>query len=165
MEKYKIYYWKRTPIQLFREIKKENKERLRDYMHIYVCKDYKEMYELSDKLEGNKIKRDYGARTMNYIKRWYDYESGEYVKTSPNCGYILFCEEYLTYETIAHECSHAVIGYFGRQLNKYGNSFIRVIDVKENNLESNDADLIEELYCYMHGGLVNQILEILTKRE
>jgi len=162
MKKFKIYFWKRTPIKLFREIKRENRERIRDYMNVYVCKDYKEMYELSEKLEGKKIERDYGARTMNYIKKWLDYESGEYVKTSPCCGYILFCEENLTYETVAHESSHAVIGYFGRQLRKYADQVIQKVPFEEEWTESKEADLIEELYCYMCGGIVNQIIELLT---
>lgn len=173
MERYKVYFWKRVPISLFRGIKRGNKERLRDYMNVYVCKDFKEMYDLVDKLSGEKIERDYGARTLNMVKQWYDNESGEYVKTSPCCGWIALCDEYLSYETIAHESSHAVIGYFGRQLRKYGNSFVRVIDVKESKLEDigdeldkeEDADLLEELYCYMVGSLVHQHIANLTKEK
>jgi len=166
MKRYKVYFWRKVPIKLFREIKRENKERLRDYMNVYICENIKEMYEISDKLEGKKIERDYGARTMNYIKRWVDYESGEYVKTSPCCGYILFNQEEIDNNTIAHESSHAVIGYFGRQLNRYADHLIQKIDLETNEwVEIEEAELIEELYCYMCGGLVHQIVHILTKKE
>lgn len=172
MKRFKVYFWKRVPVQIFREVKRENKNRLRDYMNVYLCKDLEEMYNLVDRL-GEKVPRDYGARTLNMVKQWYDNESGEYVKTSPCCGWIALCDEYFSYETIAHESSHAVIGYFGRQLRKYGNRFVRVIDVKENKLEDigdeldkeEDADLLEELYCYMLGSLVEQILQNCVDKE
>lgn len=161
MKRFKVYFWKRVPVQIFREVKRENKSRLRDYMNVYLCKDLEEMYNLVDKLNGEKIPRDYGARTLNYTKKWYDNESGEFVKESPCNGWIVLCDEILSYNTIAHESSHAVIGYFARKLKGYKEIFDKIEGdevVKENPIN-------EELFAYMLGSLVEQILQNCVDKE
>lgn len=164
MKRFKVYFWRRVPVQIFREIKRENKERLRDYMNVYVCDNFKEMYDLNDKLEGVDTPRDYAARTLSYDKKWYDNESGEFTKYSPCSGYMVFNEEYLPVNTISHECCHAVIGYFARKLKGYKEIF----DEIENDEVVSEDSLNEELFAYMQGSLVEQIyenLEVIDKEE
>lgn len=159
MQKFKIYFWKHLPKGYFKEIKENHKDRLKDYMNVYICDSIDEMYDLTDKLEKNKVKRDYGARTWCYSKNYYDIETGGYIKTSPLCGHIVFTKEYFYMDSITHEVAHAVIGYFNRKLKDCQNIFTKVDEVG-NILEEevpDDVDL-EELFCYMTGNMADQIV-------
>lgn len=160
MKKFKIYFWKRMPRGMFKEERKRYKNRLRDYMIVYICKDFKEMYELEDKLEKEELKRDYAARTYCYTKNFWDIESGEYVKTSPCCGHMVFNEEYFYMDSISHECGHAVIGYFTRKIVEMQDMYERIDEVGHlvsDKEESERCEIKEELFCYMLGSLANQI--------
>ena len=158
MQKFKIYFWKGIPKNYFKEIKERYKDRKKDYMNIYICDNREEMYELTDKLEGKPIERDYAARTLCYSKNWYDIENNEYIKTTNLCGHIIFDKEYFYMDAIAHETGHAVIGYFNRKLRDCQNIFTKC-DEKGNVLDKEiepEHDL-EELFCYMIGSIANQI--------
>jgi len=160
MQKYKVYFWKYLPKQYFKEIKERYKDRRKDYMNIYICDSFEEMYNLSDKLEKKKLERDYAARTWCYNKNYWDIETGEYVKTSPLCGHIVFNKEYFYISSITHESTHAVIGYFNRKLRDCQKIFTKCDNVG-NILEeeiSPDSDL-EELFSYMLGNIADQIAQ------
>lgn len=158
MQKFKVYFWKDLPKGYFKEIKDKHKDRLKDYMNVYVCNNYKEMYDLTDKLEKNKVERDYSARTWCYNRNFYEIDTNKYIKTSPLCGHIVFNKEYFYMDSITHEVGHAIIGYFNRKLKDCQNIFTKV-DELGNILEEevpDDVDL-EELFCYMIGNIANQI--------
>lgn len=159
MQKFKVYFWKHLPKGYFKEIKNNHKNRLKDYMNVYICDNYKEMYDLTDKLEKSKVERDYGARTWCYSRNFYEVDTNKYIKTSPLCGHIVFNKEYFYMDSITHEVGHAVIGYFNRKLKDCQNIFTKV-DELGNLLEeevSDDVDL-EELFCYMIGNMADQIV-------
>lgn len=155
MQKFKVYFWKHLPKQLFKDIKIKYKDRLKDYMNIYVCETFEEMYNLTDKLEDKSQERNYGGRTLCIDKNYYDIETGNYVKTGPCCGHIIFNKEYFFMDTISHESSHAVIGYFNRKLKKYRNIFA---DIDKDGNEINSSIESEELFCYMVGNIGDQIV-------
>lgn len=159
MQKFKAYFWKHLPKGYFKEIKNNHKNRLKDYMNVYICDNCKEMYDLTDKLEKSKVERNYGARTWSYSRNFYEADTNKYIKTSPLCGHIVFNKEYFYMNSITHEVGHAVIGYFNRKLKDCQNIFTKV-DELGNLLEeevSDDVDL-EELFCYMIGNMADQIV-------
>lgn len=146
------------PKKYFKEIKEKYKDRMRDYMNVYVCETLEEMYELTDKLEKSKVEREYAGRTWCYNRNFYDIETGEYVKTSPLCGHIVFNKEYFYQDAISHETTHAVIGYFNRKLKDCQNIFTKV-DEYGNILDEEVApeEDLEELFCYMVGNIADEI--------
>lgn len=157
MQKFKIYFWKYLPKGYFKDIKEKYKDRNKDYMNVYICDTFEEMYDLEDKLEGKPIERDYGARTWSYSKNYYDCKTNEYVKTSPCCGHIIFNKDFFYMSAITHEVGHAVIGYFSRKLKPYQDIFTKV-DELGNIIEGEDeCDINEELFCYMIGNMADQI--------
>lgn len=158
MQKFKVYFWKHLPKGYFKEVREKYKDRKNDYMNVYICDNREEMYNLEDKLEGKPIERDYGARTWCYSKNWYNAETGKFVKTSPCCGHIVFDSEYFYMDTIAHESTHAVVGYFNRKLKDCQGIFTE-IDKDGNVLDNNvkpEEDL-EELFAYMVGNMAYDI--------
>lgn len=158
MQKFKVYFWKYLPKQLFKDIKQEYKDRLKDYMNVYICDTFEEMYRLENKLEKQYVEEDYGARTWCYTKNYWDIQSGKYIKTSPLCGHMIFNKEYYYISSISHESTHAVIGYFSRKLKEYKHIFTE-IDEEGNILEGgNECDINEELFCYMVGNIGDQIV-------
>lgn len=162
MQKFKVYFWKRLPRGMFKEIKEKHKDRMKDYMNVYLCDNYEEMYDLCDKLEENELERDYGARTFCFSRNWYSLETHQYIKTSPMCGYIAFNKEYFYMNAITHESSHAVIGYFARKLKDCKDIFDEIDDI--GNLVKEYLDN-EELFCYMVGNMSSQIVEGSEKDE
>ncbi len=155
MQKFKVNFWKYLPRKIFKDIKESHKSNFKDYMNVYICDNREEMYNLCDKLEKNKIERDYGARTYCYTRNFYDIETGEYVKTSPLCGYMAFNKEYFYMDSISHESTHAVIGYFSRKLKEHKKIFTETDD--RGNILS-ECDIDEELFCYMVGNIADQIV-------
>lgn len=158
MHKFKVYFWKYFPKGLFKEIRAKYKDRLRDYMNIYICDDFDEMYKLENKLENKEVERDYAARTWCYSKNFYDIEDGKYIKTSPCCGHIVFTEENFYMDTISHESTHAVIGYFTRKLKEEQKLFVKVDECGEILENTEESDENEELFCYMVGIIGDQIV-------
>lgn len=161
MIKFKVYFWKYLPKGYFKEIKSKYKDRLGDYMNVYICDTFEEMYNLADKMEKTKLERNYAARTLCFTRNFYEYATGKYIKTGPLCGYIYFNQENFYMDAITHECSHAVIGYFGRKLKDCQDFFVKtdeygcLLDCPENEyIESEDK---EELFCYMLGNIADQI--------
>lgn len=148
MQKFKVYFWKYLPPKMFKDIKIKYKDRLKDYMNVYICDTFEEMYELTNKLEKENIEKDYGGRTYCLDKNYYDIETNKYVKTAPYCGNIMLNKDYFYMDSVSHESTHAVIGYFNRKLKDYQNIFSDI-----------DGDN-EELFCYMVGNIGNQIINL-----
>ena len=158
MQKFKVYFWKHLPKKIFDNIKAKYKDRLRDYMNVYICDTFDEMYDLPDQLEKKPQKRDYGGRTWCINKNFYEIKTGKFIKTSPCCGHIILNKKYYFMDTISHESTHAVIGYFSRKLKEYKHIFTE-IDEEGNILEGGDeCDINEELFCYMIGNIGDQIV-------
>lgn len=158
MKKFKVYFWKYLPRKMFKDIKIKYKNRLRDYMNVYVCDNFEEMYDLTDKLEKQPQERDYGARTWCYSKNYYEIDTHKYIKTSPLCGHIVFTKEYYYMSSISHESTHAVIGYFSRKLNSYQDIFAKIDDIGNIIGDGDECDTNEELFCYMVGNIADQIV-------
>ena len=158
MQKFKIYFWRNLPKKYFLNIKEKHKDRFKDYMNIYICDNFEEMYNLTDKLEKDKVKRDYAARTWCYSRNVYDIETNKHIKTSALCGHIIFNKEYYYMDSITHEVTHAVIGYFNRKLQDCQKIFTKT-DKLGNIIEKEpcEEEDLEELFCYMVGNLANQI--------
>ncbi len=158
MQKFKVYFWYRLPSSMFKELKKKYSKRLKDYMNVYICDGCNEMYDLCDKLEKEKLERDYAGRTFTYTKNYYEIDTGEYIKTSPCCGYIALDKNQMYMDAIAHESTHAVIGYFSRKLKDEKNIFTNTNDIGVI-IEGEYEELSEELFCYMVGNISEQIAE------
>ncbi len=159
MQKFKVYFWKCLPKRYFKEIKERYRDRKNDYMNIYICDNREEMYKLTDKLEGRAIERNYGARTTCYDRKYHDVETGEVIKTSPLCGEIVFDKEHFYTNTIAHESTHAVIGYYNRKLKDCQDIFTRTNelgDILDEEVPSEED--LEELFAYMVGNISDQIV-------
>ena len=156
MTKGKVYLWHHLPNCLFKDLKTKYKHRLNDYYKVFVFDTRKEMYEFADKVEKQKLERDYGARTYCFYRNYYDVETMELVKTSNIHGYMYFVLENLTFNAIAHESAHAVLGYIGREMPEIL-KFIRDYDYND---ITNDALVSEEVFAYMSGNMSNDIIGI-----
>lgn len=156
MLKGKVYLWHHLPNCLFKDLKTKYKHRLNDYYQVFVFDTRKEMYEFADKAENQKLDRDYGARTYCFYRNYYDAETMELVKTSNIHGYMYFVLENLTFNAIAHETAHAVLGYIGREMPDIL-KYIREYDYNE---ITNDALVSEEIFAYMSGNMSNDIIGI-----
>lgn len=163
MKKFRIYIWKDIKEDnMFKEIVKNNKDRLNDYINVFVFDKYEDMYDKVEKIESdiefpngkeNRID-NYAGRTLMCRKQLYsDDNSNEIWNYSHAQGFIYLCDENnrLSFNTVSHEVGHAIIGYIGAyfkdkfKFNRYG--------------ESTDEDILyEELFCYMTGSLNDQIL-------
>ena len=155
MHKFKVYFWKYVPKELFKDLRKESKDRLKDYMNVYIFGTLEEMYAKVDKIEKTKLGKDYSGRCYPYSKVW-TYSDGTLGKLSPMCGNIYLCDEDFTFRTISHEVGHAIIGYFGRKVPKYKDIFVETDKTYE--LIHNPDSIYEELFCYMLGNIVNDIV-------
>ncbi len=156
MIKGKVYLWHHLPNCLFKDLKTKYKHRLNDYYKVFVFDTRKEMYEFADKAEKMKLERDYGARTYCFYRNYYDAETMELVKTSNIHGYMYFVLENLTFNAIAHESTHAVLGYIGREMPEIL-KFIREYDYSD---LTNDAIVSEEIMAYMIGNMSNDVISI-----
>ena len=162
MKKFKIYFWKNMPNELFKDLKEKYKDRQKDYMRVYFCSDFNEMYRLGDKLdkqwEQESDPHNYGARTFCHDKCYVN-EDKEIIGVAPQCGEMIFNDEWFTNNCIAHECTHAVLGYISRKLKEHKDVFDEIEDYKL----IKDNTYNEELVCYMVGNLVEQICHEATK--
>jgi len=156
VQKFKVYFWKWLPSKIFKDIKTKYRNRLNDYMNVYICEDFKEMYDIVDKVEKQKQERDYAGRTFCIDKNCYEVETGKFVKTYPCCGYMYFNKNHFYMDTISHESTHAVIGYFNRKLKDMQNIFTLIENEKI--INEDETDLNEELFCYMVGNIGDQIV-------
>lgn len=152
MLKFRIYIFEDIKEnEMFKDIVKEYKERLNDYYTIYIFDKFDDMYNFADKIEKDKLRRDYSGRTFCYQQLLLeDNKEIGYCKTHGN---IYLCNENnnLTYGTIQHEVSHAIIGYFNRHLLKNN-------PIYKHNWENEDEFINEELFCYMVGYMCNVII-------
>lgn len=158
MEKFNVYFWKNMPRGMFKEIREKNKDRLKDYMKVYICEDFEEMYELVDKIECDNLERDYAGRTLCYNRNLYSVEDNSFIKTSPCCGHIVLNKKYFYMDSVSHECTHAVIGYFSRKLKDLTNIFTKVDEIGNIIDDEDYCEDYEELFCYMVGGISDQIV-------
>ena len=156
MVKGKVYLWRHLPNRLFKEVKDSYKDRLGDYYNVYIFDNREDMYKGVEKIEKTTIDRDYGARTLCFQLNYYDVKTNELVKRGNLHGNLYFDNEHLTFSHIAHECSHAIIGYFGRELHEYMEN-INNYDYFKDSLDD-DSDISEELYCYMVGNVSDKVL-------
>lgn len=164
MEKYKIKMWKNIPKFLKFEDHANECARKDDYMNLYIFDTFEEMYDKVDKEEKQKIARDYMGRCYSFTQKqvYVDDETGEeeFIKWLPCCGNLYFVRECTYVDVVPHECSHAVVGYFNRKIKNHEKLFMK--NLEELDSESND---LEELFCYMHGNIVSQVCECISKLE
>lgn len=150
----KIRMWKYMPKRYKKFI--VGKCSARDYMDAYFFDTREEMYEYSKKHMKDKS-TDYRAKTI-CTTRVIINELGEIVAYSPNCGDFLFNLEDLGVNTVSHEVSHAVIGYFNRRIPDYKQLFVEEFAKDEEipDWEDYENDW-EELFAYMTGSLNEQV--------
>ena len=150
MKKFKIYFWKNIPKEI-RSVGNEKSSK-NDYMIVNIFETYEEMYNYVDKREKHKVERNYAARSYCLSHVYLNLETKE-EKYTPLCGDLYFMVDNMGGSIVSHECCHAVIGYFNRKIKNKNNLFVDIPD----DLIYEDCLDIEELFCYMLGGLVNQI--------
>lgn len=156
MLKGKVYLWRHLPDCLFKDLKKRYKARKNDYYNVFILPTREEMYEFVEKKEKKTLERDYNARTLCFYNNYYNNETNKLVKTGNIHGYMYFNEPNLTFNAIAHECTHAVLGYIGREMPE----ILKYIREYDYNDLTNDAIVSEELMAYMIGDMSNDIISI-----
>jgi len=157
---FRISLWKDIKDnEMFKEVVKNNKDRVNDYFTVMIFSKYEEMYKKVDEIENNTegdfkkgIEHDYQGRTLVCRKQLFEDDKEEIWGYSKAQGFIFLCdEEGLTFNTVSHEVGHAVIGYMGAY---FKDKF--KIKTYEDEKEEEDT-LYEELFCYITGSLNNQI--------
>lgn len=154
MKRKRIYVWKDIDkISFLDKYREKYKERQKDYYTLYIFDKYEEMYKFCKKKDGYK-ETNYGARTYTYIS----VSADEKEEILPDSGRIYLCEENNPGDrTVAHEVSHAVIGYFNRKIDNFNEIFTPRLDDKGRlDLDKENEDL-EELFAYMVGNMTDQI--------
>ena len=159
MKVIRIYIWADiVNNEMFNKIVKKNKKRLNDYFIVMIFDSSKEMYDKVDIIEKQcetplENERDYLARTLICREKLYKDDNPEIWNYSKRQGFLFFYDENkLSFNTVSHEVSHAVIGYMGAYF-KNKLKFKSYEDTeKDNNV------LYEELFCYITGSLNNQIV-------
>lgn len=155
MKRKRIYVWKDIDkISFLDKYREKYKERQKDYYTLYIFDTYEEMYKYCKKKDRYK-KADFGGRTMVYTS----ISDDEKEEILPDSGRIYLCEEDNPGDrTVAHEVSHAVIGYFNRKIDDFNEIFMPRLDNKGVlDLDKANVDL-EELFAYMTGNIVDQIV-------
>ena len=179
MIKGRIKVWKGIPKFLKIEELRNKEARKDDYYRLWVCDNEEEMYNLVDKVEKNKIERNYIGRCYCETKRYYlidtETKEMEYVKTSPYCGDIFLVKDSIYQDVISHETAHAVLGYFNRKIKKPEKLIYRKkIEKQEincdnykeiNKRDAEESDNYEELFCYMVGNIANEIAHIISNSK
>lgn len=144
--------WKHTNNYVLKDIRNKYKDRLNDYMNVYIYENNEEMYRNVNKIEKANIGNNYQARTWRFT-RIYENKGKGIVKVCPYSGNLYFSMEDLSTKVITHECGHAVLGYINRKIKEKLDIFS----------EDNDGYDIEELFCYMLGSIASQINEFIVK--
>ena len=166
MKKYysfRIYIWRDIKDdEMFKDIVEANKDRINDYITVFVFNKFDDMYKTVREIEGkiefngrNDLEDNYAGRTLMCRKQLYDDDNPDKVwGYSKAQGFIYLCDENgLTFNTVSHEVGHAVIGYMGAY-------FTDKISFKryEDDIHITDEQLLYgELFCYITGSLNNQI--------
>lgn len=150
MYKKKIKYWKRVHKDYIKAFDDFYEERKNDYITITILENPKQMQEYIKKKYKDKCK-DMMAYT-NWYYRLITYEDNS-TKISNNMGEIVFNLEEMNSNTVAHEVSHAVLGYFTIIYN----------NVEIFNPDSKDGQNLNELFAYMCGGLNGMIWDYYWK--
>ena len=141
MYKKKIKYWKHVHKDYKKVFKEFYEERKNDFITITILENPKQMQEYLKKKYKDECK-DAMAYT-NWYYRLIAYEDDS-TKISNNMGEIVFNLEEMTSNTVAHEVSHAILGYFSCIIENNKEIF---------NSDSNDCEKLNELFAYMSGGL------------
>lgn len=144
MYKKKMKYWKYVHKDYIKPFEDFYIERKNDYITITILDNPKQMQEYLKKKYKDECK-DAMAYT-NWYYRIIIYEDDN-TKISNNMGEIVFNLEEMNSNTVAHEVSHAILGYFTLI---YGNTEIF-------NHDSKDNQNLNELFAYMSGGLNGMI--------
>lgn len=155
MKRKRIYVWKDIDkISFLDKYREKYKERQKDYYTLYIFDTYEGMYKYCKRKDGYE-ETDYGGRTMAYIS----ISDDEKEEILSDCGRIYLCDENsIGDRTVAHEISHAVIGYFNRKIDNYNEIFIPRLDNKGRlDLDKANNEL-EELFAYMVGNMTDQIV-------
>lgn len=154
MKRKRIYVWKDIDkISFLDKYREKYKERQKDYYTLYIFDKYEEMYKFCKRKDRYK-ETNYAARTYTYIS----VSDDEKEEILPDNGRIYLCEENNPGDrTVAHEVSHAVIGYFNRKIDNFNEIFTPKLDDKGRlDLDKANEDL-EELFAYMVGNMTDQI--------
>ena len=162
MKRKRIYVWKDIDkISFLDKYREKYKERQKDYYTLYIFDKYEEMYKFCKRKDGYK-ETNYGARTYTYIS----VSDDEKEEILPDSGRIYLCEENNPGDrTVAHEVSHAVIGYFNRKIDNFNEIFTPRLDNKGRlDLDKGNEDF-EELFAYMVGNMADQIVTFYIDKE
>ena len=141
MYKKKIKYWKyvhKEYKKIFGDFYKERKD---DYITISILDNPSKMQEYIKKKYNDDCK-DAMAYT-NWYYRLITYEDNS-EKISNNMGEIVFNLEEMTSNTVAHEVSHAILGYFNYIIENKNEIF---------DYNNKNYDKLNELFAYISGGL------------
>lgn len=147
MYKKKIKYWKYVHKEYKKIFGNFYKERKDDYITISILDNPNQMQEYIRKKYNDDCKD-----AMAYTNWWYKiitYEDNS-EKISNCMGEIVFNLEEINSNTVAHEVSHAVLGYFGGLIKNNKEIF---------DLESENNENLNELFAYMSGCLNAMIWE------
>lgn len=164
MKKYysfRVYIWENIRNnEMFKDIVEANKDRINDYITVFVFNKFDDMYKTVREIEGkiefngrNSLENDYAGRTLMCRHQLYNDDNPDKVwGYSKSQGFIYLCDEDgLTFNTVSHEVGHAVIGYMGA----YFKDKFKFTTYTED--KNDEAMLYEELFCYITGSLNNQI--------
>ena len=167
MEKIKLKFWNGIDPE-FRAFM-TSRARLDDYINVYLFDTYEEMYKFCNTHEHRKTSEDYSGRTFMFLKVVRD-EDNNIVSFAPLNGFIALTKEKIDAGIIAHEITHAVLGYFERKLdNPHGLIDDSVVASVQNDklkiplgfIETNDISY-EELFCYMTGNFNKSVVRFVA---
>ena len=150
MYKKKMKYWKYVHKDYKKVFKEFHEERKNDFITITILENPKKMQEYLNKKYKDECK-DAMAYT-NWYYRIITYEDGN-TKISNNMGEIVFNLEEMNSNTVAHEVSHAILGYFT----------LIYENVEIFNPNSKNNQNLNELFSYMCGGLNGMIWDYYWK--
>lgn len=141
MYKKKIKYWKRVHKDYKKVFKEFYEERKNDFITITILENPKQMQEYLKKKYKDECKDAMAYTNWHYRLITYEDDS---TKISNNMGEIVFNLKEMNSNTVAHEVSHAILGYFSCIIKNNKEIF---------NSDSNDCEKLNELFAYMSGGL------------
>ena len=145
MHKKKMKYWKYVHKDYKKAFEYFYNKRKDDYITITILDTPKEMRKYIEKKYKDNCK-DVMAYT-NWYYRIITYEDNSW-KISNNMGEMVFNLEEINSNTVAHEVSHAILGYFSHIVENNKEIF---------NDDSKDNENLNELFAYMSGSLNGMI--------
>lgn len=149
----KLKIWDEIPNGVCDKLLEKYKALKDDYYWVCFFDTHDEMYNYYDKKFGLEDPTSHNYDGLcKYSSNWYSDDTWD-----KNCGYILFLNDKLTFETMAHELAHALTFYFGNRIMYCERVF------------SGDYMEYNELFCYL-SGFINQkvamiVNSLLNKKE